>query len=95
MPGLLKRIAKFGLVGVLNTLIDIALFWLLYSVFGVPYLVANVLSFGAGMLNSFVMNMILPNMKSSILEILTKLQNRFLITAGTSLFPSFGKGLLR
>lgn len=56
LPGLLKRIAKFGLVGVLNTLIDIGLFWLLFSVFGVPYLMANVLSYGAGMLNSFVMN---------------------------------------
>ncbi|MCM3787236.1 GtrA family protein [Domibacillus indicus] len=46
---------KFGIVGVLNTAIDMLLFFTLWSV-GVPYLLAQVLSYSAGTLNSFVWN---------------------------------------
>ncbi|WP_050180053.1 GtrA family protein [Domibacillus robiginosus] len=51
----LNEIIKFGAVGVLNTAIDMLLFFTLWSI-GVPYLLAQVVSYGAGMLNSFVWN---------------------------------------
>ncbi|WNS81478.1 GtrA family protein [Domibacillus sp. DTU_2020_1001157_1_SI_ALB_TIR_016] len=51
----LNKIMKFGIVGVLNTAIDMLLFFTLWSV-GMPYLLAQVLSYSAGTLNSFVWN---------------------------------------
>ena len=47
---------KFALVGVVNTAVDVGLFWVLQAVLGVPYLIANVISYSAGTLNSFVLN---------------------------------------
>ncbi|MEM1505365.1 GtrA family protein [Domibacillus sp. 8LH] len=51
----LNEVMKFGIVGVLNTAIDMLIFFTLWSV-GVPYLLAQVLSYSAGTLNSFVWN---------------------------------------
>ncbi|WP_309088470.1 GtrA family protein [Domibacillus sp.] len=51
----LNEVMKFGIVGVLNTAVDMLLFFTLWSV-GVPYLWAQVLSYSAGTLNSFVWN---------------------------------------
>lgn len=45
----------FGLVGVLNTAVDFVVYWALLQL-SVYYIVANVLSYGAGMLNSYVWN---------------------------------------
>jgi len=46
---------KFGLVGVLNTAVDFAVYTLLFWV-GVPYLLAQCVSFAAGTANSYVLN---------------------------------------
>lgn len=46
---------KFNAVGLLNTLIDFAIFTLLTS-FGLVYTLAQVISYSAGTANSFVLN---------------------------------------
>jgi len=46
---------KFNAVGLLNTLIDFAIFTLLTSV-GMIYTVAQVISYSAGTANSFILN---------------------------------------
>lgn len=62
VPGFLRRekaagqVVRFGLVGVLNTLVDFALLNLLYHVFSFPLLVANTLSYTGGFANSFLWN---------------------------------------
>ena len=48
--------AGFAAVGAINTTIDIGLFRLLQGPLGVPYLIANGLSYSAGTTNSFVLN---------------------------------------
>jgi len=50
------RPARFAAVGVLNTAIDLGLFALLYMGAGLPLLIANSLSYGAGIANSFLWN---------------------------------------
>lgn len=45
----------FGLVGVLNTVVDLVVYWLLLQL-SVYYVLANILSYGAGMLNSYIWN---------------------------------------
>lgn len=47
---------RFGLVGVLNTLVDFGAFNLMVFVFGVPVLVAYPFSVSAGIVNSFLWN---------------------------------------
>ncbi|MDJ0832861.1 MAG: GtrA family protein [Gammaproteobacteria bacterium] len=47
---------KFSVVGVVNTLIHYALFYLLYSVFGVYHLLASTIGFIAAVINSFFFN---------------------------------------
>lgn len=49
------RFVRFGLVGVLNTAITFVLFWVLRAV-SVDIDLANLLSYLAGMINSFVCN---------------------------------------
>lgn len=46
---------KFNIVGLLNTLVDFAVFTLLHS-FGMAYGLAQVISYSAGTANSFVLN---------------------------------------
>ncbi|KGE19447.1 GtrA family protein [Paenibacillus wynnii] len=46
---------KFNAVGVLNTLVDFAIFTLLHSI-GMVYGVAQVISYSAGTANSFILN---------------------------------------
>ncbi|WP_410513413.1 GtrA family protein [Paenibacillus sp. BR2-3] len=46
---------KFNAVGLLNTLIDFAVFTLLHSI-GMLYPVAQVISYSAGTANSFILN---------------------------------------
>ncbi|WP_424769055.1 GtrA family protein [Paenibacillus sp. sgz302251] len=54
-----KRLAaqfvKFNLIGLVNTAIDFVLFTLLVA-FGVYYLLAQIIAYGAGMANSFLLN---------------------------------------
>jgi len=62
VPGFLRRektagqVVRFGMVGVLNTLVDFALLNLFYHFFNLPLLVANTLSYSGGFVNSFIWN---------------------------------------
>lgn len=53
--GFIAQFVKFNLVGLLNTLIDFLMFSLLIW-FGAYYLLAQVIAYGAGMINSYVLN---------------------------------------
>ena len=56
MPEIIRFI-KFGCVGVVNTLVDYAVYALVIGVFGKEhYLIANLLGFVAGTLNAYFMN---------------------------------------
>lgn len=50
------HINKFGFVGCLNTLIDFGLFSLLNSVFGINYVISQIISYSGGTLNSYFCN---------------------------------------
>ncbi|WLR41538.1 GtrA family protein [Bacillus carboniphilus] len=51
----MKRFIKFGTVGIFNTLITICSFILFLNI-GIHYIVANGLSYGLGVLNSYYWN---------------------------------------
>src|SRR5215813_13550435 len=53
---LLRKAVSFGLVGVLNTIIDFSLFSIGYWKLGLPLLVANTLSWIVAVSCSYVMN---------------------------------------
>ena len=50
------RVIRFGMVGVINTLIDLVLFSLLVHGAAIAVVPANILSYGTGILNSFLLN---------------------------------------
>jgi putative flippase GtrA len=78
---------RFGTVGLGNTAIDFAAFFLLTSG-GVPYLLAQVLSYSAGVINSFLLNRkwtFQVTHKASISELA-----KFIILNGFSLLISTG-----
>ncbi|MFL0196620.1 GtrA family protein [Clostridium sp. WILCCON 0269] len=52
----LKHITRFGCVGCLNTIIDFAVFCILNSLFGVNYVISQILSYSSGTLNSYILN---------------------------------------
>jgi len=52
----LPRPIRFALVGLSNTLVDIAVFTALVAGFATPAVLANVFSYTAGTINSFVLN---------------------------------------
>jgi putative flippase GtrA len=58
IPGVhvLVQFVKFGIVGVSNTLLTLAIYTLLLKVFGVWYLAASAIGFIAGTVNSFLLN---------------------------------------
>jgi len=51
-----RKAASFGLVGVLNSGIDFAVFWIAVQKFGLPLIPANVLAWVLANSGSFVMN---------------------------------------
>lgn len=53
---LLHRPAKFAMVGVANTGLDFALFWLLITFGGLQPVVANTCSYSTAIVNSYVLN---------------------------------------
>lgn len=55
-PALFVQAAKFGLVGVANTAIHYIVFYVLYVLLGVYYLLSSTIGYGAGLLNSYVLN---------------------------------------
>lgn len=52
----LKHITRFGCVGCLNTMLDFGVFSLLNSLFGVNYIISQILSYSSGTLNSYLFN---------------------------------------
>ena len=51
----MKKFAKFGVVGILNTLITITTY-MLFVYLGMNYIIANIISYGIGVINSFYWN---------------------------------------
>lgn len=51
----MKKILKFGIIGVINTLISICCYFVLVKV-GVHYILANIISYLIGLLNSYYWN---------------------------------------
>lgn len=80
---------KFGLVGVVNTLLGLAIYYLLIH-FNVHYIIANLISFVLSVLNSFFLNnkyVFKDNKKDKILKKLFKvyLSYGFTLLLGTLL----------
>ncbi|MNI63508.1 GtrA-like protein [compost metagenome] len=50
------QFVKFNIVGLLNTLVDMAVFALLNGVLGLFYIGAQIISYSAGTANSFILN---------------------------------------
>ncbi len=53
-----KRFSKFSTVGVINTIIDFSVFYILYEYFGFYYLFAHIFAFLIAVINSFIINAI-------------------------------------
>jgi putative flippase GtrA len=51
-----KSAARFAVVGALGTLIDVGLFSVFHLAFGLPILLANTLSYSAGIINNFFLH---------------------------------------
>ncbi len=50
------QLLKYGVIGVINTLITLVSFYLLNTKLGVPYGIANIIAYVLGMVNSFLWN---------------------------------------
>ncbi len=55
-PHVLVQFVKFGIVGVSNTLLTLAVYTVLLKVFGVWYLAASAIGFAVGATNGFLLN---------------------------------------
>jgi putative flippase GtrA len=55
-PNSLVQPLRFGIVGVVNTGVDLAVFWLLLAGLQAPLLLANTLSYACGIACSFLLN---------------------------------------
>lgn len=53
---LTKQVGKFGIVGIINTLVDIGIFNVLKFIFGFATVTANIISVSAAIINSYVWN---------------------------------------
>ena len=51
-----KRLTRFGCVGCLNTAFDFGIFSILNSVFGINYIISQIISYSTGTLNSYLFN---------------------------------------
>lgn len=51
-----KSLIRFGIVGVVNTLVDFSVFAMFHSLFGVDKLICQVVGYSAGIINSFILN---------------------------------------
>ncbi|RMC91744.1 GtrA family protein [Clostridium autoethanogenum] len=54
--GKLKLLSRFSATGVINTIIDFAVFTLCQSVFGLHYTISQVIGYSFGVVNSFIFN---------------------------------------
>lgn len=55
---MVMQFLKFGLVGVLNTSMHYAIFFLLFSFFGLHYMMSSAIGYASGLLNSYFLNRI-------------------------------------
>ena len=53
---MIKQIVNFGIAGVITTIVDIGLYWVLIYI-GVDYLLANVLAFSISVILNYILNM--------------------------------------
>ena len=51
-----KYIIRFGCVGCLNTAFDFGIFCILNSLFGINYIISQIISYSSGTLNSYIFN---------------------------------------
>lgn len=51
-----QQMIKFGLVGVINTVITLSTVFLLLHLLGITYITANVIGYILGFINSYIMN---------------------------------------
>jgi putative flippase GtrA len=51
-----KHLTRFGCVGCLNTIFDFGIFCILNSVFGINFIISQILSYSTGTLNSYIFN---------------------------------------
>lgn len=56
LNGKFKDISRFSIIGVLNTLMDFAVFTIFHSFFEVNYAVSQIVGYSFGVINSFVFN---------------------------------------
>ena len=54
--GKLKLLSQFSIIGVLNTLIDFAVFTIFHSLFGINYTISQIAGYSFGIVNSFIFN---------------------------------------
>lgn len=82
---------KFGLVGILNTLITMVVFYLLNTLLGVWYIIANPIAYTVGFTNSYIMNRIWTfkskgSVKEQSIPFLLVFGTCFLLQWGLSIF---------
>jgi putative flippase GtrA len=53
---LLEQLIKYGAVGVVNTLLTLAVIFVLTKIFSVDYIAANAAGYVLGFINSFILN---------------------------------------
>jgi putative flippase GtrA len=51
-----KQFIKFSIIGVLNTIINLAVLYVCTDIFGIYYLISAIIAFMAAVTNSFVLN---------------------------------------
>ena len=56
LHGKYKRISRFSMIGIANTLIDFFVFTILNSLLGINYTVSQALGYSSGVANSFIFN---------------------------------------
>ncbi len=56
LSGKFKDISRFSIIGVLNTLMDFAVFTMFHSLFEVNYAVSQIVGYSFGVINSFIFN---------------------------------------
>jgi putative flippase GtrA len=53
---LLKRLVRFVIVGGINTLITLGIFYFLYNLMQINYLIASIVGYGIGIISSYIWN---------------------------------------
>ena len=56
MTKLFFEAIKYGMVGVVNTLLTLVIIWLMRSILGAPLVLSNATGYTLGFINSFVLN---------------------------------------